>query len=261
MPDYQIHLIPLLSDNYSFIFKCNDTDITACIDPADGEGVELFLQSHHMKLDFILNTHHHYDHIAGNKYLKNSYDCKIIGYIDDKHRIPSVDLTVKNNDIVKIGNHNFQIMYIPGHTSGHICYFNNIAKILFIGDTLFSSGCGRIFEGTYQQMYDSLELLKKLPSDTKIYCAHEYSLNNIEFALTLEPTNQDLLNKQQKCKKLRDNNKPTIPSTLADELKTNPFLRTLSPELRNSINKTSDAYNIDVFTQIRKMKDRFVTES
>lgn len=257
MNDYKIYIIPLLSDNYSFIFQCNHSKISACIDPADGPAIASFLKSKEINLDFILNTHHHYDHIGGNQYLKELYKCKIIGYEDDKTRIPLIDIPLTNNDSCKIGKHIFHIKHIPGHTTGHICYLNNEHKILFAGDTLFSSGCGRLFEGTYEQMYNSLEQLKNLPKATKVYCAHEYTINNIKFALTLEPNNQELLKKYKLCTKLLKEGLPTIPTTIKNELETNPFLRTLSTELRKSINKTSDSYNIEIFKHIRKLKDRY----
>ena len=254
---YQIFIIPLLQDNYSFIFKCNITGVTACIDPATGPEIADFLDKNNLKLDFILNTHHHFDHIGGNKYLKDKYGCKIIGNGADAARIPEIDILVNENDLVNIGQHSFKVIDVTGHTIGHIAYFNPVSNILFIGDTLFSSGSGRVFEGSYADMYNSLEKIKLLPDNTLIYCAHEYTINNIKFALTLEPNNKDLLKKYDDCQKLRNNNLPSIPTNLNIEKKTNPFLRTLSKELRKSIDKTSDAYNVDIFAYIRKMKDNF----
>ena len=255
--NYQIFTLPLLSDNYSFIFHCLASNKVACIDPAEGEKIADFLDSKNLKLDFILNTHHHYDHIGGNKYLKEKYKCQIIANYHDKHRISDIDILLKEQKSILIGKYKFEIISLPGHTLHHIAFFNQTEKILFVGDTLFSSGCGRNFEGTYEQLYNSLQKITQLPKETIIYCAHEYSLNNIAFAFTLEPNNQDLLAKQKKCQELRAKNLPTIPTNLANELKTNPFLRTIEKDIRSSLGSNSDAYNVEIFAKLRKLKDNF----
>ena len=257
MADFKIFTIPLLQNNYSFIFHCIKSNKTACIDPAIGKEIAIFLRKHNFNLDFILNTHHHFDHIGGNEYLYKLYKPVIYAHQYDAKRIPNIKKLLSNGDKISIGKQFFDVLYIPGHTSGHIAYFNKKHKILFVGDTIFSSGCGRIFEGTYEEMFNSLEKLKNLPGDTKIYCAHEYTLDNIKFALTLEPNNKELLKKLSNSIKLRQKRLPTIPTTISNELKTNPFLRTVSRELRSSISKTTDAYNLDIFTHIRKLKDSY----
>lgn len=255
--DYKIDILPARQDNYIFLITCLKSKKTACIDPCDGAPVLSYLKEHNLNLVAILNTHHHYDHVGGNQYLKEQTNCDIYGFSEDKNRIPGITKTVQDGEHVEIGKIDFLIKHVPGHTTGHIFYYAEKEQILFCGDTLFSSGCGRLFEGTYEQMYNSLAIIKNLADSTKIYCAHEYTLSNIEFALTLEPNNQDLLNKQLECQKLRKENKPTIPTDLATEKATNPFLRTLEPDLRKSMDMCFLAYNVDVFKKIRQLKDKF----
>ncbi len=255
--DLEIHIIPALSDNYVFVIKTKKEEII-CIDPSDFSAVDQYLIKHNIKkIDYILNTHHHFDHIGGNKELKKKYSCKIVACKNDNHRIADIDIEVEDNDKINLAGLDFQIFLIVGHTLGHIAYYNQENDIVFVGDTLFSSGCGRIFEGTAEQMFNSLEIIKKLPSNTKIFVAHEYTLKNIEFALSLEPSNQDLKDKQKISLELRKNNLPTVPTTLENELKTNPFLRVLNPELRKNIGTNNDHYQVEVFAKIRKLKDFF----
>jgi hydroxyacylglutathione hydrolase len=256
-PEPIIYTIPLLNDNYSFIIQCPETKITACVDPATGSEIEEYLKEKNLKLDYILNTHHHFDHVGGNIYLKEKYNAQIVGYKNDAKRIPGIDIELEENQIFKLGHIEFKTIFIPGHTLGHIAYYNQKYNLLFLGDTLFSSGCGRLFEGTPEQMYQSLEKIKNLPSQTKIYCAHEYTIDNLKFALTLEPNNPNIEKKYQESINLQNQNIPTIPTNLKSELLTNPFLRTINEDLRRNAGKNSDSYNIEVFAKIRKMKDNF----
>lgn len=255
--NYKIDILPAFTDNYIFLLTCTISNKTICIDPADGKIVLDKIKKDNLNLVAIFNTHHHPDHIGGNKYLKEQTNCQIYGFAEDKYRISSITNELEHNSEIKIGNLHFIIKHTPGHTNGHIIYFETQHNLLFAGDVIFSSGCGYLFEGSYEEMYNSLEEIKKLPDSTQIYCAHEYTLNNISFAETLEPNNQALLQKKEKSLALRKANKPTIPTNLKTEKETNPFLRSLSRELRQNIGTTSLAYNVDVFKKTRKLKDKY----
>ena len=169
----QVTPIPCLTDNYAYIINDVNSKKVGVIDPSEALPVIAFLKKQNLKLNYILNTHHHFDHIGGNVELKKKYNAKVVGFIGDKDRIPEIDIFLKDREIWKYENFESKIFHIPGHTSGHICYNFFKDKLLFTGDTLFSLGCGRIFEGTYEQMLASLEKIKKLPPKTKIYCGHE----------------------------------------------------------------------------------------
>jgi hydroxyacylglutathione hydrolase len=238
----KIEIIPCLQDNYSYLV-IDEKESTACvIDPSEAEPVIRYLEKNKIKLKFILNTHHHFDHVGGNTELKKRYKAKILGYNGDKERIPGIDMTLKDNEIWKDKNFTSQIIYVPGHTIGHICFYFFKEKIIFTGDTLFSLGCGRIFEGTFNQMYESLSKLKKLPKDTKIFCGHEYTLANSKFCLANDPNNKELKNKIEEIKKRINEGQPTLPTTLKEELECNIFLK---------------ANNIETFSKLRELKDNF----
>ncbi len=229
---------------------------TATVDPALGAPVLNELAEKKWQLTHIFNTHHHWDHVGGNLELKLKTECQIIGSKSDKNRIPGIDLTVQENDKIMLGNHPVVIIETPGHTLGHIVYYFPEDALLFCGDTLFVMGCGRLFEGTPEQMWQSLEKLKKLPGQTKIYCTHEYTQANARFALTIEPENEALLAKAQQVDQLRTQGKPTVPSTIAEELATNPFFRVNIPDLQSSIN-LQGVPSTEIFAEIRKRKDSF----
>ena len=175
----KVEIIKCLKDNYSYVIIDEKYNHACVVDPSEADPIINFVESKNIKLKFVLNTHHHYDHVGGNNDLKKKYKIKIVGFKNDKQRIPNIDILLENNEIWKSENFEAKIIHIPGHTSGHICFYFIKEKIAFTGDTLFSLGCGRIFEGTYEQMYNSLNKLKKLPPDTKIYCGHEYTLQNL----------------------------------------------------------------------------------
>ena len=238
----KIEIIPCLQDNYSYLI-IDETNNNACvIDPSEANPVINFLEKKKINLKYILNTHHHFDHVGGNVDLKKKYDSTVIGYKHDADRIPEIDVLIDDNQIWKADNFEAKIMHIPGHTTGHISFYFFNEKLIFTGDTLFSLGCGKIFEGTYEQMFLSLNKLKKLPDDTLVYCGHEYTLQNSKFCIQHDSEN---LNLQKKIKKIRenlDNNVPTIPSILKDELECNIFLR---------------AKNIETFSKLRDLKDNF----
>ena len=234
--------IPCLTDNYSYILEDEVSKIVGVIDPSEAKPIISFLNKKKLKLDYILNTHHHFDHIGGNIDLKKMYNAKVVGFFGDEHRIPGIDITLKDNQKWKFGSSLVNILHIPGHTSGHICFFFEKEQIAFTGDTLFSLGCGRIFEGTHKQMLSSLNKIKKFPKNTKIYCGHEYTLQNSKFCIEHDPSNQNLINKILEIKKKINNGSPTLPTTLEDELKCNIFLR---------------ANDVKNFSKLRDLKDNF----
>ena len=191
----EVEIISCLKDNYSYLVIDKGNNSACVIDPSESEPIIEIIEKKKVNLKFILNTHHHYDHVGGNEILKKKFGAKIIAFKDDKNRIPFVDILLEDNEIWKNLNFEFKVFHIPGHTSGHICFYFYKDNIVFSGDTLFSLGCGRIFEGTYEQMFESLNKLKKLPLDTKIYCGHEYTLKNSMFCKKYEENNKDLKKK------------------------------------------------------------------
>ena len=248
--------IKCLSDNYAYIINDNNFKNVGVVDPSEAKPVITFLKEKNLKLNYVLNTHHHFDHIGGNLELKKIYNAKVVGFAGDKHRIPGIDITLKDNEKWKFGNSTVKIFHIPGHTLGHICFFFDKENIAFTGDTLFSLGCGRIFEGNHQQMLISLNKIKKLPRNTKIYCGHEYTYKNAEFCMKYDKDNMDLNKYFEKIKKLRSENLPTIPSTLEEELKSNIFLRCDQNDLKIKLNMKNEE-DFKVFTKVRDLKDSF----
>ena len=252
----QIITIPCLTDNYAYIINDTNSKTIGVVDPSEAHPIISYLKKENLKLNYILNTHHHFDHIGGNIELKKTYNAKVVGYVGDKHRIPGIDINVKDNEQWVFGNSNVKILHIPGHTLGHICFFFEREKIAFTGDTLFSLGCGRIFEGDHKQMLESLNKIKKLPKDTKIYCGHEYTQKNAEFCIKYDSENIDLINKFNEIKKLRLNNLPTVPSKLEDEIKSNIFLRCNENKLKIKLNMENQE-DFKVFKKVRDLKDSF----
>ena len=237
-----VKIIPCLQDNYSYLI-IDETNNSACvIDPSESQPIINLLKNNDIKLKYILNTHHHFDHIGGNKELKKKFGSTILGFEEDSHRIPEIDILLKDNQIWKADNFIAKIIHIPGHTSGHICFHFFKEKLIFTGDTLFSLGCGRIFEGTYKEMFNSLEKIKSMPEETKVYCGHEYTLNNSKFCEKYDPNNLNLKKKIENIKKKIMNGLPTIPSTIKEELDCNIFLRTK---------------NLKSFSKLRDLKDNF----
>src|SRR5210317_307668 len=209
----KVEIISCLQDNYSYLIIDENQNIACAVDPSESQPISNFIDQNNIKLKYILNTHHHYDHVGGNNELKKKYNCKIIGFRGDKNRIPEIDIMVDDNEIWKSDNFQSKIIHIPGHTSGHICYYFFKEKIIFTGDTLFSMGCGRVFEGTYNQMFNSLNKIKDLPEDTKIYCGHEYTQKNIEFCIKYNPNNDSLKKTKTTIEEKLKNGEPSIPST------------------------------------------------
>lgn len=248
--------IPALTDNYIYLIHDLDSKQTAVVDPAVAEPVMNTLQKQGWQLHYIFNTHHHNDHVGGNLQLKAETGCKIISAEHDRHRIPGIDTAIKEGDVFQLGRHQITIIETGGHTSGHIVYYFADDDLLFCGDTLFVMGCGRLFEGTAQQLWESLQKLKKLPETTKVYCAHEYSLNNGRFALSVEPDNQALQSRMVQIKQLRADNLPTVPSTIGEELATNPFFRESSLSIQTHL-KMTGKNPVEIFAALRKLKDGF----
>tara|TARA_Y100000591_G_scaffold315617_1_gene323388 strand:- start:457 stop:1218 length:762 start_codon:yes stop_codon:yes gene_type:complete len=251
-----IEIIPCLNDNYSYLIEDDQTNTIAIIDPSEFGPCDEKINQKYKKLDFILITHHHADHVGGNTELKKKYGSKILGFEKDKDRIPAIDILLKDDQEFRFGNLNFKTLFIPGHTSGHIAFYFEKEKVIFTGDTLFSLGCGRIFEGTYEQMFFSLNKIKSLPKDTKIYCGHEYTKSNLEFCLKFNSNNNYLKDKQKMIEAKIKDKKPTIPSTLKDELRTNIFLRYDDPDIKDALN-LKNASDLQIFTKLRDLKDNF----
>jgi len=221
----QIHMFPCLNDNYGFLIHNPDTGETACIDTPEVDKIVLALEEKGWTLTHIWNTHHHWDHAGGNEDLKKLFGVKIFGCEADKARLPGLDQGFNHGDTFSFGGHEVQVFETPGHTIGHIIYYIPSAKAAFVGDTIFALGCGRLFEGTPQQMFDSMAIIAKLPDDTSLYCAHEYTLSNGRFALTVEPDNQALIDYMEEATAKRENDIPTVPTTVAAEKAANPFMR------------------------------------
>jgi len=256
MAALQIHQIPCLQDNYGYLVHDPDSGLTASIDTPDAAAIEKALTERGWHLDYILNTHHHYDHAGGNLALKKKTGCVIVGPRNDAARIPGIDARVGEGDTFDLGQHRARILETPGHTTGHICYIFDDDKAAFVGDTLFSMGCGRLFEGTPQQMWTSLQKLIGLPDDTRVYCAHEYTESNGRFAATMEPNNIELAARIREVAALRADGRPTVPSTIGVEKATNPFLRPASAELRATLGLPG-APDADVLGETRRRKDHF----
>ena len=251
-----IKIIPCLSDNYAYIIRDEHTNKNILVDAPEHEPIEKYLDEKALSLDFILITHHHSDHIDGVNYLKNKYSPKIIGASRDKHRLPQLDIEVEEGKQLSIGSKTFNIYDVDGHTVGHIAYALLEDKALFTGDSLMVMGCGRLFEGTPDDMWKSLKKLKQLPKDTMIYSGHEYTKSNIEFALSVDPQNEKL--KARRIRTLDSIAKgiPTVPSTLEEELETNPFLRESEASILDNID-TVESDPVSRFAKIRALKDNF----
>ena len=251
----KIEIISCLSDNYSYLIHDEESNTVAIIDPSEFKSCDKIIKKYN-KLDFILNTHHHADHVNGNLELKKKYNSKILGFSQDKKRIPGIDILLEENQKQKIGNLEFEVIFIPGHTKGHIAFFFSKEKIAFTGDTLFSLGCGRVFEGTHEEMFCSLNKIKNLPPDTKIYCGHEYTKSNLNFCLAYDPRNTFLKEKAIDIQKKLNSNLPTIPTILGQEIKTNIFLRCNDPEIKLALG-LKDSSEVEVFSKLRDLKDSF----
>ena len=238
----KVEIISCLQDNYSYLIIDETNNLACVVDPSEARPIIDYLKNKNINLKYILNTHHHFDHVGGNEELKKKYNAIVVGYKHDSERIPEIDILLEDNEIWKRDNFVAKIIHVPGHTKGHICFNFYKEKLLFTGDTLFSLGCGKIFEGTYEQMFNSLKKIKALPLDTKIFCGHEYTLNNSKFCIKYDNENLSLQKKIQDIEIKLNDSLPTIPSTLKEEIDCNIFLR---------------AKDLKTFSKLRDLKDNF----
>ena len=250
----EILIIKCLNDNYAYIYL-NDKKEAFVVDPSEASPVIDTLEKNDLQLKYILNTHHHFDHIGGNYELKEKYNCKIVGSKKDRDRIPGIDIEISDGDYWSFKEHTAQIIEIPGHTSGHIAFYFKSLNAVFTGDTLFSLGCGRLFEGTPTMMWNSLKKLRALPDQTKIYCGHEYTLSNGKFINSIYPS-EDMRLKIESLVELNEKNLPSIPSTIADEKKMNIFLKADDINLIKNLGLNGKSPE-EVFGYIRELKDNF----
>ena len=248
-----VYLFPQLEDNYGYLIKNPHSTEGILVDPSDLEMCLKILELNDCSPTHILLTHHHDDHIGAVQDLKNKFQSIVVGFEHDK-KIPQPDLFVKDEEIIEIHQNKFKVLHTPGHTLQHVNYFILEHNILFSGDTLFSMGCGRMFEGTPELFWQSLSKIKKLPEDTTIYCGHEYTLSNVKFALSIHPENQDLQKYALWTEHQEKEHRPTIPAKLIDQIKCNPFLQCDSPHFQE-LYKSTDAS--EVFGKMRKAKDNF----
>lgn len=252
----EIHQFACLQDNYGYLVHEPVSGATASIDTPEAAAINAALEAKGWKLTHILNTHHHFDHAGGNEALKARWGCTIVGAAIDAARIPGIDVALGEGERFNLGATTAEVIEVPGHTTGHIAFHFAAEGVAFVGDTLFVLGCGRLFEGTPQMMWQSLSKLMALPDETVLYCAHEYTQSNARFAVTVEPGNAALMARRDEIDALRAAGKPTVPTTLAREKATNPFLRAASVELQRTIGKEG-AELWDVFGETRRRKDTF----
>lgn len=253
----QIEIIPCLHDNYAYLLYDADTGTVGVVDPSESAPIINALKRRNQNLTYILNTHHHTDHTGGNMELKARYGAKVIGSNKDKERIAGIDIFLEDGETWMFAGHQVLVMETPGHTTGHICYYFPGSCTLFTGDTLFSLSCGKLSEGTPDQMFSSLQKLSSLPDDTIVYCGHEYTESNSKFALSIEPNNKELQEYRTHVAHLRSKKLPTIPTTLRREKMCNPFLRTASTEIRQKLKISSAASDSQALGVIRQAKDHF----
>ncbi|MEK1897890.1 MAG: hydroxyacylglutathione hydrolase [Rhizobium sp.] len=244
------------SDNFGVLVHDPEAGLTASIDAPDAAAVEKAASRRGWTISHIFTTHHHTDHVEGNLALKEQYGCEIIGPVNEAVAIPGLDKTMADGDTFLFGDHTVQVIETPGHTAGHICYHFIDDKLLFAADTLFALGCGRLFERPAADMWHSLQKLAALPDETAVYFGHEYTLSNARFALTIDPDNQRLIVRAAEIEALRAEHKFTIPTTLALEKETNPFLRAADPAIRRNLLMETKT-NEEVFAEIRRRKDNF----
>ena len=256
----QVVPVPCLKDNYAYLIRCPETGLVGVIDPSEAAPILQELKERNWTLSAIFNTHHHWDHVGGNQELKTRFpDLRVYGFVSDRGRIPEQTEFLEDNQPVQFGACGGFILHNPGHTTGAITYvWGNTA---FTGDTLFAAGCGRVFEGSPQEMLTSLQQkIAALPAETKLYFGHEYTQKNLEFALNIEPENPKIKARWTEVQVLRQQGKFTTPTTVALEWETNPFLRTDQPEVQESVRKLepdNDLLPASVFHALREYKNRF----
>ncbi|MFW5654795.1 MAG: hydroxyacylglutathione hydrolase [Roseicyclus sp.] len=252
----EIVTIPCRADNYAFLLHDPESGATACIDVPDAAPIEAALAERGWRLSDILITHHHDDHVSGVDRLRAATGAKVCGAEADAHRLPALDMALAPGDVLRVGRLEGEVIAVPGHTLGHVAFHFPAARAVFTADSLMALGCGRLFEGTAAQMWESLSRLAALPPETLVCSGHEYTAANARFALTIEPENPALRARAARIEAAREAGRPTVPSGLAEELKTNPFLRAGLPEVKErlAMKRASDA---EVFAEIRRRKDAF----
>lgn len=252
---FAVHQIPVLQDNYIYLIETKD--VLACVDPAESAPVEAACGTLGRTLTHILNTHHHWDHVGGNPELKARYGCAVIGSSCDAERIPGLDMAVDESAAFRLGRLNVSVLFVPGHTRGHIAFL--IEDALFCGDTLFGAGCGRLFEGTPEQMWSSLVKIMRLPGATRFYCAHEYTLNNLAFCIKHVAHSEAVRMRLEREQEKRRRNLPTIPGRLDEERTTNPFMLVADNAFRLAYAEEHDIGHdpVSVFAHIRAARDRW----
>lgn len=256
MSHLEMHQFICRSDNYGLLVHDHKTGATASIDAPDAVEIEKQLKKRGWQLTHIFTTHHHGDHVEGNEALKEQFGCIITGPASEADRIPGIRTKVSGGDVFTWAGREVKVLACPGHTKGHIAYHIPSEYSVFAGDTLFSLGCGRVFEGTMEEMYNSVTQFKKLSPSTYLYCGHEYTESNARFALSVEPMNRMLQQRAAEVASLRQQGKMTCPASIGEELKANPFLRTDSAEIRRNLNM-ADASDADVFARLRELKNSF----
>jgi hydroxyacylglutathione hydrolase len=252
----EVRLFRCLSDNFGVLLHDSETGATASIDAPEAGPIETALKQTGWRLTDLLVTHHHADHTQGIQALKDRHKCRVVAPAGEAAKVPAVDETVREGDTVKVGNLSANVIETPGHTLGHIAYWFHKDQLAFVGDTLFSIGCGRVIEGTPQQMWTSLKKLRDLPDDTQVYCGHEYTLANIKFALSIDKDNPVLNAREAQARKQIEEGEPTIPVSIGDEKLANPFLRADVPDLAVDIGMAGKPA-ADVFAEIRARKNKF----
>ncbi|SME91840.1 hydroxyacylglutathione hydrolase [Tistlia consotensis] len=256
MAELDIHQIPVLNDNYVYLARCRATGMTAVVDPAVAGPVLAEAGRLGWTITHILNTHHHGDHVGGNREIVASTGCTVVGPRADRDRIPGISVAVDEGDVYRLGECEAKVFFVPGHTRGHIAYWFPESNALFCGDTLFALGCGRLFEGTPEQMWRSLSKLRTLPPETRVYCAHEYTQANARFALSVDGGNAALKARAEEIDAARAAGRPTVPSLLELERRTNPFLRADEPALAAAVGLAGKD-PVAVFAEVRHRKDVF----
>ena len=244
------------SDNFGVLLHDPETGDTALIDAPEEKPILAAIERTGWTPKLLLVTHHHADHVEANLALKQRFGLKIVGPEAEREKIPGIDETVREGDTIGFGNDDFRVIETPGHTAGHVSYYLPQSAVLFAADTLFELGCGRLLECGPEVMYESLKKLSDLPPDTVVYCGHEYTLSNARFALTVDPANPALKERAARIEKLRADGKATLPTTIGEELSTNPFLRWHDPAIRRHLGM-ENATDAEVFAEIRKRKDNF----
>jgi hydroxyacylglutathione hydrolase len=256
MATLQVELIPVLSDNYVYLAHEPESGETAVVDPAESGPVLAAAKAKGWRITHILNTHHHGDHTGGNQEVQEATGAPIVGPKYDEGRIPGIQVALEEGDHYRVGNAQAEVFFTPGHTRGHICFWFKDAGVLFSGDTLFAMGCGRLFEGSADDMWDSLQKLRQLPDQTMVYCGHEYTQTNARCAADCEPDNREVAERKRQVDALRAAGKPTIPFQLGEDKRTSPFLRADAPALAQALGM-AEAKPVDVFAAVREKRNGY----